>query len=270
MSIKKLDGESGFLSAVKQRVLWSKTGSRTLVALTPYSVFDLAGDPGAGVLAIGDTAAGLVPTDATAGYPTINTFSGRDGYLGRVYYGSSVAERMDLYDRLFAAGAYAFNADITLAAQPSFVSRVPLGGDGQANYAGLELWVEAVTVFTGTPSVQVNYLDQDGEAGDTGAVSLVASMPVGRCYRLPLAAGDSGVRQITRVRGTVATVGTFNVMVLRPLWMGKAFTVNAGNVHGPLDTGFPKIYDDSALYVLLSADSTAVGLPVIEAQIATG
>jgi hypothetical protein len=52
--------------------------------------------------------------------------------------------------------------------------------------------------------------------------------------------------------------------------MGKAFTVNAGNVHGPLDTGFPRVYADSALYVLLSADSTAVGLPVIEAQIATG
>jgi hypothetical protein len=52
--------------------------------------------------------------------------------------------------------------------------------------------------------------------------------------------------------------------------MGKAFTVNAGDVHGPLDTGFPQIYDTSALYVLLSADSTAVGLPVIESQIAMG
>jgi len=265
MSIKKLDGESGFLSAEKQRVLWMKTGTRTLVALTPYSVFDIAGDPGAGALAIGNTAAGLVPTDATAGYPTINTFSGRDGYLGRVYYGSSVAERMDLYDRLFAAGAYAFNADTTLAAQPSFASRVP-----NVEYGGLQLWVEAVTNFTGTPSVQVNYLNQDGVAGDTGAVSLVASMPVGRCYRIPLAAGDTGIQKITQVRGTVASAGTFNVMVLRPLWMGKAFTVNAGAVHGPLDTGFPKIYDTSALYVLLSADSTAVGLPVIESQIAIG
>jgi hypothetical protein len=265
MAINKLDGESGYLGAVKQRVLWSKTGSRTLVALTPYSVFDLAGDPGAGALAIGDTAAGLVPTDATAGYPTINTFSGRDGYLGRVYYGSSVACRFDLYDRLFAAGAYAFNADTSLDAQPSFASRVP-GGD----YGGLQLWVEQVTVGTGVQHVQVNYLNQDGVAGDTGDVTLITTTPVGRCARIPLAAGDTGIQKITRVRGLTATVGTFNVMVLRPIWMGKAFTVNAGDVHGPLDTGFPKIYDNSALYVLLSADSTAVGLPVIEAQIAMG
>jgi len=265
MSIKKIDGESGFLSAVKQRVLWSKTGTRTLVALTPYSVFDLAGDPGAGALAIGDTAAGLVPTDATAGYPTINTFSGRDGYLGRVYYGSSVACRFDLYDRLFAAGAYAFNADTTLAAQPSYAARVPNG-----DYGGLQLWVEQVTVGTGVQHVQVNYLNQDGVAGDTGDVTLITTTPVGRCARITLASGDTGIRQITRVRGNTATVGTFNVMVLRPIWTGKAFAINAGDVHGPLDTGFPQIYDTSALYVLLSADSTAVGLPVIESQIAMG
>jgi len=265
MSIKKLDGESGFLSAVKQRVLWSKTGTRTLVAAIPYSVFDIAGDPPAGTLAIGNTAAGVVPTDATTGYPTIDTFSSRDGYLGRVYYGSSVACRFDLYDRLFAAGAYAFGADTSLASQPSYASRVP-GGD----YSGLQLWVEQVTIGTGVQHVQVNYLNQDGVAGDTGDVTLITATPVGRCARIPLAAGDTGIQKITRVRGFTATVGTFNVMVLRPLWMGKAFTVNAGDVHGPLDTGFPQVYDTSALYVLLSADSTAVGLPVIESQIAVG
>jgi len=263
--IKTLDGESGYLWAAKQRVMWLKTGTRTLVALTPYSVFDLAGDPGAGALAIGDTAAGLVPTDAVAGYPAIDTFSGRDGYLGRVYYGSSVACRFDLYDRLFAAGAYAFNADTSLAAQPSFASRVPGGV-----YGGLQLWVEQVTTGTGVQHVQVNYLNQSGVAGDTGDVTLITATPVGRCARIPLAAGDYGIQKITRVRGNTATVGTFNVMVLRPLWTGKAFTINAGDVHGPLDTGFPQIYDDSALYVLLSADSTAVGLPVIESQIAMG
>lgn len=267
MPITKLDGFGGFLSAIKQRATWMKTGARTLVAYMPYSVFDLAGDPGPGALAIGETAAGLVPTDATAGYPVINAFptGGHSGYLSRVYFGSSVAERMDLYDRLFAAGAYAFNADTTLAAQPSYAGRVPNG-----SYSGLELWVEAVTVFTGTPSVQVNYLDQDGEAGDTGAVSLVAAMPVGRCYRLPLASGDTGIQKITRVRGTVASAGTFNVMVLRPLWVGKALVAGGGDVHDIFNTGMPQVYSDSALYVLLAADSTAVGLPVIDAQIAMG
>jgi hypothetical protein len=267
MSIITFDGQNGYLAAKKQKVGWLKTGSKTLVGGAPYTVFDVAGDPGAGTLAIGNTANGVVPTDATTGYPTIRAFptAGHYGYLSRVYFGSSVAGIFDVYDRVFAAGAYAYNADTTLASQPDYSGRVPDG-----DYNGLELWVEAATVFTGTPSVQVNYLDQDGNAGDTGAISLVATMPACRCYRLPLASGDYGVRQITRVRGSAASAGTFNVMVLRPLWRGKVFAANAGDVHDLFNTGMPRVYEDSALYVLLTADSTAVGLPVIEMQIAMG
>jgi hypothetical protein len=75
---------------------------------------------------------------------------------------------------------------------------------------------------------------------------------------------------ITRVRGLTATVGTFNVMILRPLWFGRCVTANFGDTHDLLKTGFPKIYEGSALYVLLYADSTAVGLPDICMQIAMG
>jgi hypothetical protein len=267
MAIKKFDGESGYLGAAKQRVSWSKTGSQTLVANVPYTVFSVAGDPAAGTLAIGDTAAGLVPTDAVTGYPTIDPFpsTGHIGYLSRVYFGSSVACRFDLFDRLFAAGAYTYNADTTLAAQPSYASRVPDG-----NYAGLQLWVEQVTTGTGVQHVQVNYLNQNGVAGDTGDVTLITTTPVGRAARIPLAAGDTGISKIVRVRGLTASGGTFNVMVLRPLWMGKAVAANAGDVHDLFNTGLPQVYTDSALYVLLTADSTAVGLPVIEMQIAMG
>jgi hypothetical protein len=230
----------------------------------PYTVFDIAGSPGAGALAIGNTANGLVPTDATAGYPVIGTFSGGNGYLSKVEFGSSVACCFDVYDRLFAAGAYAFNADVTLASQPSFSGRIP------TNYCGLQLWVEQVTIGTGIQHVQINYLDQDGNAGDTGDVTLITTTPVGRCAQIPLAAGDSGIQQIVRVRGTTATVGTFNVMVLRPLWFGRVICANGGDIHDMLKTGLPRIYEDSALYTILYADSTAVGLPDITMQIAMG
>lgn len=262
MAITTLDG---YIGSAKQRVTWMKTGVRTLIAAMPYTVFDIAGSPGAGTLAIGNTANGTVPTDATAGYPIINTFSAGNGYLSKIEFGSSVACCFDLYDRLFAAGAYVFNADVTLASQPSFSGRMPSG----YGYNGLQLWIEAVTAFTGVLGVQINYLDQDGIAGDTGIVVTLA-LPVGRCYQIPLAAGDSGVQQITRVRGTTATVGTFNVMILRPLWFGRCVTANFGDTNDLLKTGFPQIFDTSALYVLLYADSTAVGLPDISMQIAMG
>lgn len=259
-----IDTLDKYIGCAKQRITWMKTGSRTLVAAMPYSVFDIAGNPGAGVLNAGNTANGLVPTSSIAGYPVMTSFSGQAGYLSKVEFGSSVACCLDLFDRLFVAGAYNFNADITLASQPSYAGRVV-----NNNYNGLQLWIEAVTAFTGVLNVNIDYLDQDGNAGNTGVIATLA-LPIGRCYQIPLAAGDSGIQQIVRVRGTVATAGTFNVMVLRPLWFGRVITANGGDVHDLLKTGFPQIFETSALYVLLYADSTAVGLPDLSIQIAMG
>ncbi|MBE3063851.1 MAG: hypothetical protein IMZ69_02390 [Spirochaetes bacterium] len=262
MAISTLDG---YIGAAKYRLTWMKTGTRTLIAAMPYTVFDLAGSPGAGVLNVGNTANGLVPTDAVAGYPAIPSFAGQTGYLARVEFGSSVPCCFDVFDRLFVAGAYAIGADVTLASQPSFDARLPNAGI----YNGLQLWVEAVTAYTGVLNIEVNYLDQDGAAGDTGVVATLA-LPIGRCYQIPLAAGDSGISKIVRVRVTVATVGTCNVMILRPLWFGRVITANGGDVHDILRTGFPKIFDTSALYTLLYADATAVGLPDLTFQVAVG
>jgi hypothetical protein len=176
-----------------------------------------------------------------------------------------VACRLILFDRLFAAGAYAFNADVTLASQPSYASRVPNG----TNFKNLELWIEHVTAFTGQPSIQINYLDQDGIAGDTGVYTTPAGLTVNRCVRIPLASGDVGVQRIDRVRCTVSTVGTFNVMVLRPLWQGRVITANAGDVHDLLRTGLVQIFNDSALYVLVAPDSTLTGVPEMNIEVAS-
>lgn len=261
MAIINLDG---LMAAQKQNLTWMKTGTRTLIVAMPYTVFDIAGQPGAGTLNVGNTANGLVPTDEIAGYPLIGSFGGGAGYLSKVEFGSSVACRLYLFDRLFAAGAYAYNADVTLTGQPSYSDRIP-----NADYRGLQLWIEAVTAFTGVCNVRIYYLNQDGVAKDTGVIATLA-LPVGRCYQIPLAPGDSGIRQITRVVGSTATAGTFNVMVFRPLWMGRVKIANDGDIHDFLRTGFPQIYETSALYPLIAADSTAVGLPLMTIQIAAG
>jgi len=262
MAITSLDG---YLAAQKYRLTWMKTGTRTLVAAMPYSIFDIAGSPGAGTLNAGNTANGIVPTDALAGYPVIPSFGGNTGYLSKIDYGSSLAGCYDLYDRLFVAGAYAYNADITLTDQPSFSGRI-IGN----NYSGLQLWVEQVTVGVGIQHVIIDYLDQGGDASTTGNITLITTTPVGRCQQIPLAAGDSGISQITRVRGLTATSGTFNVMILRPLWFGVVPVVNGGGTDDLLKTGMPQIFDTSALYILLYSNTTAVGLPLITMQVAVG
>lgn len=252
------------IAAQKYILTHYKSASLTSVAAIPFTGFHLAGNPGAGTLNVGNTANGLVHTSATAGYPNIPSFGGSAGYLSRIAYSSSVACRVMLFDRVFVAGAYAYNANITLASQPSYATRN--GG----SYNGLQIWLEAVTAHTGNQSIQINYLDQDGNAGDTGVVATGVAPILGRCFHVPLAAGDSGVQQINQVRSTVSTVGTFNVMVLRPLWQGRVPLANFTDTHEALKVGLPLIYDTSALYVLVAADSTARGLPYMDIQVAVG
>jgi hypothetical protein len=265
MAITTLDG---LIAATKQRVRYNKTATRTTVANGWFSIIDLAGQPGAGTLAGSSTTAGVVPTDLTNGYPIINPFgAGASGYLGRVSFGSTVACRIAVFDRLWHGGAYAFNANTAITAPPSYAARVP-----GANYAGLELWVEQVTAATGNQAVNVTYTNQGGTGTrTTGAVGIGAAPTVGRCWQLPLQAGDSGVQEVDNVQGTVATAGTFNVMVLRRLAEGRVPIVNGLDRQSVIDVGaLLQVYADSAFYVLIAADGTSSGLPDVDFQVVNG
>lgn len=256
---------SDYIGAAKQRVPMIKTATRTTVAAGWFSLLDLAGEPGAGTLAGSSTAAGVVPTQATNGYPKLNPFDlGAPGYVSTVEFSSSVACRIALFDEVFRAGAYAFNASTALSGQPSFASRLP-----NTDYKGLEIWVEQVTAATGNQAVNVTYTDQDGNVGNTtGAVGIGSAPTVGRCWLLPYAAGDSGVRAITNVAGTVATAGTFNVMVLRRLWTGRVRSANDGDIHDMLRVGLIPIFETSALRVLVAADGTSSGISDLAVTVA--
>jgi hypothetical protein len=261
MAITTLDG---YVAAAKQRIRHMKTASLTAVAGFGISNFAQAGYPPAGTLNVGNTANGIVPTSATTGYPAIGTIS-NTGYLSRVEYNSSVVSQILVVDVLFSAGAYAFNANVTLASQPSYAARIPGG-----NYAGTEIWLEAVTAFTGSQSIRIQYTDQGGAAGDTGTVATGIAPILGRMYRMPLAAGDTGVQAINVVTSTVSTVGTFNVHVVRPLC---SLIVPGAYIPGVLDmlsTGLPQVYQTSAIRCIPIPASTAAGLPTIYLEIADG
>lgn len=258
----------GYIASAKQNAVWVKTTARTTVAGGWFSMFDLAGQPGAGTLAGSSTAAGVVPVDTDNGYPTINAFgSGNTGYLSRVAWASTVVKHIRVYDRVWLGGAYAFNAN-TAVTSPSWSSRVPGGTD----YTSLEIWVEQVTAATGNQAVNVTYTNADGVTSrTTGAVGIAAAPTVGRCWQLPLQAGDNGVQAISNVAGSTATVGTFNVMVLRRLWEGSVYVAGLGGVNTYLETGLPEVFANSALYVLVNAPSgTSSGLPNLMLEVADG
>lgn len=262
----------GWFAAPKQRIIWAKTTTRTTVAAQWFSLFDIAGNPGAGTLAGASTTTGTVPTDATTGCPTINAFGGgATGYLGAARGSSSLAgTRIRLFDLLWKAGAYAFNVNTSGNSPTSFLGRIP-GGTAALCAGQTELWYEQVTAGTLVQNVNVTYNDEGGASSTTGVTAAPAAMIVGRCFRLPLAAGDKGVSGVTGVVGTVASAGTFNLLVLRPLADFYIPAIGQVDLQDILRTGMPEVYTDSALFALINvASGTSSGLPDLSVDIING
>src|SRR5664279_1628459 len=261
-----------YMAANKQSCRISKTTARTTLAALMFSLFDVAGSPGNGVLAGTSTSAGVVPTSATPGcYPI--QFNSGTGYITRVEYGSSVAGRQHIYDMLFKAGAFSYAAGTTgLSNQPAISQRCPdYPGSGNVFGAGNEIWMEVSTAFlTGNAwTIQVTYTDSNGNAGHTSIVTPVmaaAALIIGRMVQIPLASGDFGVQKIESVivsnPTTAMTAGAFNILILRPLLTElKVKFVGDGGILNLFDTGMPQVYADSAIICPVEPDSTSSGLP---------
>lgn len=261
--------ENDYISATKQVLEFTRTATRTSANNGAYcSVIDLAGHPGAGVLAVGNTTTGVVPTDATPGYPAITNFAGgATGYLTRAAWTSINVGRMVLYDRLWHAGAIAQAAGVTTHAasgDPSpYSSRVP-----DLDYSVCELWVECVVASTGSPNVVITYTNEAGVTGKT-TPSLAISSILGRMTRIPLAAGDKGVLKVESSNFTGAGTGTFNVVVMRFLGDFRVVGANIGHSADLFNTGMPKVFENSALMIVHSPDATTAGSFEFRAEIAS-
>ncbi len=252
-----------YYAAKKQRAVINRTASIASTAFMPTQNFHAAGNPGAGTLAGSSVAAGVIQDDSLAGYPILRAFTGgAKGYVTRIEAYSPVACDFLVADVLWKGGAYPFNANQAVTS-PSWATRVPDGTD----FLGLELWAEAVTAFTGVPAITVQYTDQDGNAGTTGSVAAPAALGIARQYQLPLASGDNGLRSITNVACGTATGGTYNILVLRPLFRFR-LAANESKVFTIADIGMPEIFETSALVAIPTPDSTATSTPNVAIEVA--
>ncbi len=224
------------VAASKQVIGFNKTGTTVNGPMVSY--FDLASVPAAGTLAGTSTTTGTVPTDATAGCPTINNFGGLTGYIAGFEGFPSSILRVSLYDMLWKGGAYAFNASVTGQSPTSYSSRLP-----ETDYNLCEIWAQQVTAATGTQNINVEYTNEGGTTGRTSGAQSMPATTIRTMLRIPLQAGDRGVQGITGVTGTTASAGTFNLLVMRRVMECYLF---------PGETDFikmllPQIYEDSAL-----------------------
>lgn len=270
MAITTVDG---LVAAQKDVIGITKVAAATTVAGQWHTLLDRSGFPGSGSLAVGNTANGVVPTDATAGYPAIRDFAGgAQGVLHSIGFTGTVASRLKLYDRLFNSGSHATTptGTTTLTTIPDATPRMP-DGVGHGN----EIWIEInVAVAASAVTVQVGYTNSDGATGRlTTASASLSGFISGRLVQLPLQAGDKGVRQITSVivGGTAAATGSFNVILARPLYGPMRVPVaGGGDVHGLDKTALVRVYQDSALWPIIAPDSTSSGLPDLLINVSSG
>ncbi|MGL5011803.1 MAG: hypothetical protein ACRC6I_18150 [Paracoccaceae bacterium] len=263
----------GWFGAARRQSNVRKTASIATIAAQQFSLLDVAGNPGAGVLAVGNTTTGIVPTDATAGFPAIPDFGGGNaGYLAAASFRNSVASGSILYDRLWHAGSVLMTALATtsFASQPAITQRL-VGGVVAPD---MEILIEINAAVSATATtIAVGYTNELGTTGrTTGATGTLASFTNKRVINMPLQAGDKSVQKIDSVTvgGTVATAGSFNVILARKLAEFDIRVANGLDAQSWDLLGAPIAFQDMALWSVIQPDSTASGVPAWSATIING
>lgn len=264
-----LTGVYSYLSSPSRIIKYIKdSGATGLTAGRAYTQFDIGGTPVNGTLAIGNITTGIVPVagatwDSGNGYPPIPPLLGSTAKITEIRYSNSVVSRLILVDTLFSMGAFSFNSNVTGIVSPSWASRAPTVDD----YNDLEIWFEAVTAFTGIPTIAIDVKDRDGAAVSGGAgVSIGYAPAIRNMVQLPNPS-SKGISAVTKVTCTVATAGTFNIHIMRRLWQGQVKLASSDYVHNYMQLGLPTIYPTSALRVILVPAGTTAGIPDVEIEV---
>jgi hypothetical protein len=197
----------------------------------------------------GTPASGAVPTvgaipdrTTTGALPFLVATGGRDTHLIGASVTPLTAGVYLLYDRLYHIGGLSgtSTADQTVQDSPASPALTRNTG-GEGNIA----WYEVYTLLgaTGT-TLTMTYTNQAGTGSQTSTINIGATnfREVTRVQRIPLAAGDTGIREIEKVKltATTGTVGNFGITIAQPLaWL----PVGAAGTAGWRDytTGLPGI-----------------------------
>lgn len=261
MPITTLDGAIAGMRA-PQPIVKSGITMAAAGALRGYTPWYAGGVPGASsATAIGVNGEAVTPALGSVGgrIPRTNPSAGLNAYLARFAIQASSAGVMWLIDRMWQNSGLsvtsAVGQAITSAALPA------RDNNGSTNGAGVMAAVEwSATGGAGTPTVTLNYNDQDNNAG-TGTLTGVATPPVGTFEIFTLGAGDTGIRSLTSAtsftQSATRTSGTMHLVLFRVLAQIDVSATNVGNAIDALTSGFPRIYDDSVLQLVWFPNGTA-------------
>lgn len=213
------------------------------------------GMPGTGVT----PGAAAVPTNATVGaVGQADAGGSRQKWMVGGGFIGSAGGNVVLYDRLLHCGG--LDGTVT---DPQAV-----GGSLTRNTSGLgnEIWVEIYTQIGATArTISASYTNQDDTSGQaTTATSFggTGSREATRSIRLPLQAGDTGVKSVETVTidgGTTGTAGDFGVTIVQPIATWPLTHRGSGLWRSFMDGyAIPEIVDGACLAMMYLAAATTV------------
>jgi hypothetical protein len=194
---------------------------------------------------------GAIPDLTTTGALTFTAPGGsREKFLISAGVVSNTGGVYMLYDRLFHIGGLSGTSTAVQTVQDSPASPALTRNTGGAgNIAWYEIYA---TIGSTTRTLTMNYVDQDGNnASSTINIGNTGFREVSRAQRIPLEAGDSGIRSVTSVQldATTGTAGNFGITIAQPLAWIPIGTSGAGGWRDYTTglPGIPSIHPDACL-----------------------
>ena len=228
-----------------------------LVAGRAASLWTYDGMPAGGAL----PTSAEVPTRATTGAISfVPPAASKEKFLIGAGITATVAGVFLLYDRLFHIGILsgAATTDQTIQGSP-LTPALTRNTGGAGNFAFYEIYSIIGTTST---TLTMTYTNQAGTSGKTSTINIGATgfREVTRAQRIPLAAGDSGLRGVEKISlaASTTTAGNFGIVIAQPIaWL----PVGSAGTMGWRDytTGLPSIptIDQNACLSLLFIPSVS-------------
>jgi hypothetical protein len=258
MTITTLDGALAGMQPPQPIV---KAASPTLQAVAAqrfYTPFYVAGNPGAGSAPSSGTS-GAAITGPIAGCINRGNPGSGNAYLARFGITASVVGTMWLIDRLWANSG--LSVTTTTAQTVNSVTLPARDATGTTDGVGVMCAMEwSAAGGNGTTAATLTYTNSSNTGSRTGSYTPANTPPIGTFEVFSLAAGDYGIRSIQSITlNATRTSGTMHLVMFRVLAQVECSAANVGNAVDALTSGFPRIYNDSALQLVwIPSATTAV------------
>lgn len=203
---------------------------------------------------------GTLHSAGQAGFRNLpDPVGGASRYLAQSALTFQTACSLWFYDRVWSCSGF---SGIVATAQA--VTSFPVLTRPDANGTGLEIWIECYTATGATAAnITVQYTNSDSVAGrSTVSTAHITSMPANRMYRVPLQAGDTGVKSIQSVTlsGTTGTAGSFGVTLMRKIAVTGSAVTNIPVMNDFAALGLPLVQNGTAMNVIHQGTTTSSGI----------